>query len=105
MTTWRARDMTEADCRRFKRSFEFVYRVTPFNKDMMLYLHTADGEPGGTIVMSSYQAIPLELLYPGAWRDSGPPGGEGWSLLAGFVPTDGTALDFDREKEGPVAAD
>ena len=77
MTTWRARDMTEADCSRFKRTFEFVYKVTPFNKEMALYLRTSEGEPGGTVAMTSYQAMPLEMLYPGAWRDADPPEGIG----------------------------
>lgn len=105
MTTWRARDMTEADCRRFKRSFEFVYRVTPFNKEMALYLHTSDGEPGGTVAMTSYQAMPLEMLYPGAWRDSDPPDGEGWLLLVGYGQVGLAASGVSPERESAMGAD
>lgn len=105
MTTWRARDMTEADCRRFMRSFEFVYKVTPFNREMALYLHTSEGEPGGTVAMTSYQAMPLEMLYPGAWRDADPPDGNGWLLLVGCRQVGPGASDVSAEEEAAVGAD
>jgi hypothetical protein len=105
MTTWRARDMSEADCRRFKRSFEFVYKVTPFNKEMALYLRTSAGESGGTVAMTSYQAIPLEMLYPGAWRDADPPDGEGWLLLVGCGQVGLVASAVSSGKESAIGSD
>jgi hypothetical protein len=55
--------------------------------------------------MTSYQAMPLEMLYPGAWRDADPPDGSGWLLLVGHGQVGIAAAEVFPEEESPVGAD
>ena len=83
MIGWRAKDMTLEECSEFQRAFETVFKITPLNREMALFVHAEPDEPGGTVAMTAYQSMVLELMSPGGWRNCEPPSGSGWRLLVG----------------------
>lgn len=80
---WRSKDMTAQEIAEFRALFCAVYELTILNSDMALFLHAYQDEPGGTLLMTGYQSVFLEMSTGGGWRTAEPPQGSAWTLLEG----------------------
>lgn len=80
---WRSKDMTAQEIAEFRGVFRAVYELTILNSDMALFLHADHDEPDGTLLMTGYQSVFLEMSTGGGWRTAEPPQGNGWTLLEG----------------------